>query len=143
MKAYLINPEAGEISAVGLSGHDNLQDYYRLIGCDTVEAVTIPSSQSHTCYVDEEGLHKPLCYFFALRGYPQPITGKGIIVRTDSSGRSVEPTLSIDQLKRDVMFITLINKNTAIVRDAQNTKRSRTLPLKTVLDALETESWLV
>lgn len=141
MKAYLIDPVHAAITEITLDpAKDRLPQIYAHLGCDAIDAVTIPNAPDHTCYVDDEGLHKPLCHFIALRGYPHPIAGKGLVVRITESGDTAAATLSLDQLKRDVMYITLLNKTLASVAPASTPEYVRVLPLSVLLAGIGLEA---
>lgn len=100
MRAILIDPETREVSEVEIDP-TSLDDYYRLIGCDCFTAVTI-DDQGTTVYVDDEGLFKGPSVFFLIKGYPQPLAGRGLVVGTDAEGNTIEPSVSIDWVTDNV-----------------------------------------
>lgn len=95
MRALLIDPEARAVTEVEYSGH--YRHIYELIGCQTFTLVQIPTRPLHTLYVDDEGLLKDN-YFFGLDGYPQPLAGKGLVLRSNLEGHTMAATISADAL---------------------------------------------
>lgn len=102
MKAYLIDPTAQTVSQVEYDG--NYKSIYKLIDCDTFTTVLL-ADDNDAIFVDDEGLLKdepgP---FFNLKGYPQPLAGKGLVLGADNEGESVEPTATLDQIKDMISF---------------------------------------
>ena len=46
--------------------------------------------------------------FFSYKGYPQPLSGNGLILGIDhETGESIDTTLTIDEVKENVKFLTL------------------------------------
>lgn len=140
MQALLIDPANQTVTTVELPDTgDKLPAIYKHLQCDTFDAATLPNGD--TVYVDDEGLLKPLQHFFAVRGMPEPFAGRGLVVGTDNRGRSITPTISLQELTEHVKFIELITKQIAMVRDASNpTDTQRTLPLKLILRTLAAEA---
>lgn len=103
MKAYLIDPFTQTVSEVEYSG--NYQDIYEFIDCDTFTCVDI-NEDGDTVFVDDEGLinGKPQ-EFFAIRNYPQPLAGKGLVLGTDEEGESVSPVSSIEDIRSKIEWI--------------------------------------
>jgi hypothetical protein len=85
MRAVLIDPFAKTIEEVDYSGE--LDDVYRLTWTDIVETVQV--DREHHMYVDEEGMMQKDQRFFRVAGYPQPLAGRGLIVRSDREGNDV------------------------------------------------------
>jgi hypothetical protein len=140
MQALLIDPTNRTITTAELPDTgDKLPAIYKHLQCDTFDAVTLPNGDA--LYVDDEGLLKPLQHFFAVRGMPEPFAGRGLVVGTDSRGRSVTPAITQQELSGHVKFIELITKQIAIVRDATNPNgQERILPLNHILKTLATEA---
>lgn len=109
MKAILIDVNNKTITEVEVtSNHEGsqLDSIYKHVGCDMVEVVNIGEND---IYVDEEGLLKftPSTNFFMWKGYPQPLAGNGLIMGYDeSTGNSIGVTLSVDEVKNNVSFLT-------------------------------------
>jgi hypothetical protein len=87
--------------------NDNIQDIYKQLGCDLFEVVRI--DETNDIYVDEEGLLKLTdeSKFFEYDGYPQPLSGNGLIFGHDENGNSISTTLTIEEVREKVKFLTL------------------------------------
>ena len=96
MNAYLIDPFAKTVTEVEYGG--NYQEIYQLIDCDTFDVVRI-NNKGDAIFVDDEGLinGKPQA-FFMYQDYPQPITGKGLVLGSDTEGETTAPRISFDEL---------------------------------------------
>jgi hypothetical protein len=111
MKAFLIDPIAKTITEVEhkTEGEDGgLHDIYRHIGCDLVDVVRLQDGDG--IYVDDEGLLKSPSpdSFWAmpeLYGEEAAWTGKGLVLGSDAKGDSTEPKITLDELKRIVVFL--------------------------------------
>jgi hypothetical protein len=112
MKAFLIDPIAKTITEVehdlGSDHFDALKDIYRHIGCDLVDVVRLQDGDG--IYVDDEGLLKSPSpdSFWAmpeLYGEEAAWTGKGLVLGSDAKGDSTEPKITLDELKRIVVFL--------------------------------------
>jgi hypothetical protein len=55
--------------------------------------------------VDDEGLLKPQEGFFIYEGYRQPLAGNGLVLGTDEEGESVDPKMTLEELKSRVTFM--------------------------------------
>ena len=86
----------------------NLRDVYKLLNCSLVEHVSI--DEVNGVYVDEEGLLKLTLdsKFFRMNGYPQPLSGNGLVVGTNDYGESVDTTLSVEDVKGMVTFLDIV-----------------------------------
>jgi hypothetical protein len=112
MKAFLIDPIARTITEVvhDREGRDGgLRDIYRLLGCDLVDVVRMNDGDG--IYVDDEGLLKqpdPNSFWAMpeLYGEVAAWTGKGLVLGSDAQGDSTEPKITLDELKRIVVFLT-------------------------------------
>lgn len=140
MHALLIDPSNKQITVVELPDTgDKLPFIYKHLQCDTFDAVTLPNGDA--LFVDDEGLLKPLQHFFAVRGLPEPIAGRGLVVGTDDRGRSISPTTTLAELTENVKFIELITKQIAIVRNAATPHQNeQILPLSRILNSLADEA---
>ena len=103
MRAILIDPEAKTITEVQYDG--NYKSIYKLIDCETFTFVGIDGE--NVIFVDDEGLFKEPKHFFIWKGYPQPLSGKGLILDTDDEGDSIATDLPIDYVKSQVKFTEL------------------------------------
>lgn len=111
MKAILIDVHSQTIKEVevtkDLSG-SNLQSMYEHIGCDCFTCVGI--DENNDIFVDDNGLLflTPFSRFFNYKGYSQPLAGNGLIVGIDNNdGESIDTTLTIDEVIKNVTFMSL------------------------------------
>jgi hypothetical protein len=112
MKAFLIDPVAKTITEVEhkTDGKDGgLRDIYTLLGCDLIDIVRMRDGDG--AYVDDEGLLKSPSpdSFWAmpeLYGEVAAWTGKGLVLGSDAKGVSTEPKITLDELKRIVVFLS-------------------------------------
>lgn len=102
MKAYLIDPFTQTITEVEYNG-----DYRNIYTHIDAEIFTTAQFNDFgdTVFVDDEGLWKEEQEFFLVAGYPQPLAGKGLVLGCDDEGESVEPSITIDQLRASVDWI--------------------------------------
>lgn len=102
MRAILIDPFKQSITDVEYSG--DYHDIYKLIGCETFTIAPI-THRGDAIFVDDEGLFKPDQAFFKHDGYPQPLAGKGLILGCDEDGETVEPTVTLEEMKAATQFL--------------------------------------
>lgn len=101
-KAIKIDATAHTVTEIEID--NTLKSYYREIGCRTIEAAyprSLPPSD--VLYVDEEGLLRDNLAsqpFFAIRSYPQPLVGNGLIMGVDGDGESVSPTITLEEVRK-------------------------------------------
>lgn len=58
-----------------------------------------------TIYVDDDGLLNHAHGWFVLRGYPQPLAGKGLVLGTTRSGNSCSPRkATLEWLRKNVLL---------------------------------------
>jgi hypothetical protein len=62
-------------------------------------------------YVDDEGLLKPLDWFFAIKGGHQPFAGCGLVLGTNTAGEVVSARITVEDLKRRVLHLRLSSQN--------------------------------
>jgi hypothetical protein len=100
MRAILIDPYQKQFSEIDYDG--NYKTVYKLIDCRVFQVVGIGGE--HVIYVDEEGLlHEPKP-FFKWGAFPQPIAGKGLIVRVDVDGHDVAATIPLAAVEHHLSF---------------------------------------
>lgn len=103
MKAYLIDPWTRTITAVEYSG--DYQEIYQHIGASCFDCARF-ADNGDGVFIDDEGLLKNgEQSFFAIWGYPQPLAGKGLVLGCDADGESVEPQISLEELRARVRFL--------------------------------------
>ena len=74
------------------------------IGCKMFTCVGVEDDD--TLYVDDEGLLTQPEAFFLYKGYVQPLAGNAVVLGTDEQGLSVDPKMTLDDLKKRVTFLT-------------------------------------
>ena len=62
-------------------------------------------------YVDDEGLLKPLDWFFAVKGAHQPFAGCGLVLGSDEDGETVSAKIALQELKRRILHLRIVAKN--------------------------------
>lgn len=104
MKAYLINPFDHTITQVEYTG--TLDNIYELIQASPITTVGLSNGtwDQDVIYVDDEGLYRENQRYFLLRGYPQPLAGRGLVLGTNEEGDSVEPKISLPELRGLIMW---------------------------------------
>ena len=95
MLAILIDPFTETIEMVDYSG--DWEDISELIGCSLF--TTIDLGDSDTLYVDDEGLYVKNQRFFNLKGYPQPLAGRGLVLGYTLDGDSTDSSLTVSQVQ--------------------------------------------
>lgn len=109
MKAMLIDPNARKMTEVKYSG--DYRDIYKLIGADTFDVARI-NDEGDGIYIDDNGLENPVYNFIGIKGYPQPLAGKGLLLGCDvETGKSKEASVSKEWLKANVFWVELLFKN--------------------------------
>lgn len=104
MRAYLIDPQAKRVTETEYNG--DFKHIYDLTGCDTFDVVGF-GDVGDGVYVDDEGLLKGPEFFFQITGCPSPLAGKGLVLGSDDDGNSIEPKITIDELRALVTFSNL------------------------------------
>lgn len=134
MKAYLIDVASRTITETDYSG--DYKDIYRHLGCSTFDLARIDEGDG--IFVDDEGLLKgPVYNFFAIRGYTQPLAGKGLVLGSDAEGESIEPQIPIAWYRKRLVWIEMLFKNLWGVTHSDGTT-SLLLPNK-VMEYLSTQ----
>ncbi|MBC8638256.1 hypothetical protein IAG25_15650 [Caballeronia sp. EK] len=109
MKAYLIDPfmqTVTEFERDGSGTQDRLQELYKAIGCDLVQAVYPDDTEGDVIYVDEEGLFKPEQALFFCTLWPhQPLVGRGVWVGTARGGYDADPRMSLDYVREHIVWL--------------------------------------
>jgi len=102
MKAFLINSETKTIEQIDYSG--DYHDIYKLCDYGTFTIVTI-TGDDDGIFVDDNGLFKEDQTFFYvthengdLSKYTM-LAGHGLVLGCDADGDSVEPKITLDQLR--------------------------------------------
>lgn len=112
MRALLIDPSKNIDEMITETQIETWRDIVPAIGgeCRFFDVLNI--DQDNTLYVDDEGLVNGATEsvgLFALRDYPQPLAGRGIIQGIDrTTGDSVSTTMTIDEAQKHIGIITPI-----------------------------------
>ena len=101
MKAYLVDPVAKTVTEVEHDG--DYRDIYKHIQADCFTALSI-NTMGDALYLDDEGLYRDGQRYFHLKGYPQPLGGRGLLLGTDDEGDSIAPKVSLDQFKKQIAW---------------------------------------
>lgn len=95
MQAILIDPFTETIEEVDYSG--DYKDIYALLGCDLF--TTVYTEMADTIYVDDEGLYVEDQRYFKLKGYPQPLAGRGLVLGCTDDGDSTDCVSSLQDIQ--------------------------------------------
>ena len=83
---------------------NSLEAMYNIIGCQIMEVVRI--DRRNDLWIDEEGLlQNPQLLKFWFKGCHSPLTGNGLVCGFDGEGESISTTLSVEEIKRRVIFL--------------------------------------
>lgn len=106
MRAILIDPFTKTVTEVETEG--GLHDIYKLIGCDTIDAVYLADGK-HNIFVDDNGLtyNEPLPVY-QWQGYPQPLAGRGLLMGYNDEGNNVGATMPLGVVMAHVTFPALV-----------------------------------
>lgn len=103
MTVFLIDTPRHQIREVETPGE--LWDLYKLIGCRHIEAHRWPGDPVHWFVIDEEGkFPDPPLARFAIRGFPEALSGRALIVRQTPGGDWIAPTLNLLDVADHVFF---------------------------------------
>lgn len=109
-KGVLIDPFACTVTEVELPGPDYKCIYPVLshismpVDCFTA-AYPEGLRGRDAIFVDDNGLLKPCERFFVIRGYPQELAGKGLVLGADGAGNTISAETKIATIKDRVMFL--------------------------------------
>lgn len=111
MRGYLVDPFTKTVTEVDTTGYPHFKT---LIEVDIIAAVNIAEypensdtlySKRDTVWVDDEGLLKSgEQAFFQVKGYNQPLAGKGILLGSDEEGETVGAYMQFELFKSMVSF---------------------------------------
>lgn len=109
LKAILIDVYSEtikEVEVIKCNGN-HLDSINEHIGCSYFTCVRIDNQNS--IFVDDEGFLRlnQSSKFFIYDGYPQPLTGNGLIIGNNSQGDSIDTTLSIEEISKKITFLNL------------------------------------
>ncbi len=115
IKAIFVDVINRQVSEVEIE--ENLQSYYRLLHCNTIAAPSFDTK--HDVIVDDEGLLKePIGFFEITTEFACEFAGNGLIVGVNSRGEWISHKLDIEEVKKQINFITYIKFHGQIVKIA-------------------------
>lgn len=103
MKAYLIDTPNMQVVEVDYDGdwHSISRDHLK---CELFSTVRL-NAEDDCIFVDDEGLLNDNPHgWFTIDTYGQPLRGYGLVLGTDYEGESVEPRISLEELRAKVTF---------------------------------------
>ena len=111
IKGILIDPFACTVAEVEHDGDDH-RNIYKLISHESIPVVDTFSCAYHpdlleegdAVFVDENALLGRCERFFILKGYPQLLAGKGLVLGSDREGHIVSAATDPEAIKRAVKF---------------------------------------
>jgi hypothetical protein len=107
MKAIVIDPYKREITEVETDGSN--ASMYAHLQCDMFQIVYLRKEDS--LYVDEEflinGSILDLAWFSMPDFHQDPIGSRGIIFGTDQEGRNISPLMTLDEVRKAVVWCRL------------------------------------
>lgn len=103
MRAIKIDVIKREVYEVNLP-NTNIEHIYRELECDCFTFATKLSTKDFL-YVDDEGLLRPdPIGAFSVRGYPQILSGHGLVIGVNGAGASIDAHIDLEQIKDLVNF---------------------------------------
>lgn len=104
-KAVLIDPYKEEVTDVTYNG-----DYRQIYEHIRADCFTLVRLTDDDVFVDDEGLLKLKIStkFFCLPDYPQPLSGYGLILGSNSEGESVDATHDAAFYRQRVSFLNVV-----------------------------------
>lgn len=108
MKAILIDVNQECVRMVDINDGDVLHSMYKHLNCTLVDRVSINSHDD--IWVDDEGLLSltPDSKFFTWKGYDGILAGNGLILGIDDMGESVDPCITVEEVRSKVKFHTYV-----------------------------------
>lgn len=118
MKGILIDPFTERVVEVSLTEQAQLEEYYLLLDCNTIDVISIPDRglietslqrgkvldaadsrfKNNSLYLDDEGLYKEDQKFYNFIG--ANLSGRGLILGHDTStGDTVSTKLSVEDVR--------------------------------------------
>jgi hypothetical protein len=108
MKAILIDVNQENVRQVEIDDKNVLNEWYKHIRCSMVEVAHYFNNHD-SIMVDEEGLFlmDESSKFFTVTGGHQPFIGNGLVVGVDRNGKSVDPCITVDEVRAHIKFHTM------------------------------------
>ena len=107
MKGILIDVFNECVHMVDIDDRDKLHSMYRHLHCELVDRVSI--NRHDDIWVDDEGLLSLTeeSKFFTFKGYDGVLAGNGLILGVNEMGESVDPCITVDEVRSKVKFHTM------------------------------------
>jgi hypothetical protein len=104
MKAFFINSEKQTVEEINLE--PGLEEIYRHLDCNCIEAPFSFHNNGDVVYVDEEGaFHPDIKGAFTFEGYLYPLVRNGLIVGTNDDGEDVDAVSTLEEVKKHIIFL--------------------------------------
>ena len=103
-KAYHIDAVNRKITEVVIN---NDKEIYPFLGegVDIFDIVVV--EKRDTIFVDDVGLLKSPEHFFLYNSYGHPLAGNAVVMGSSPDGESIDPKMTIDELKQRVKFMSI------------------------------------
>lgn len=111
--AFLIDPFTQTVNPVEYDG--NYKSIYDFIDAHTFDCARF-NEHGDSVFIDDEGLiNGQQQAFFMVRGYPQPLAGKGLVLGCNmANGESCAPSVSLEWLRENVTFMSPLVVNSTL-----------------------------
>jgi hypothetical protein len=105
MRAIFIDSKNKTVSEIQIK---DWKEIAPKLGCDLFTCVNLPED-GETLYIDDEGLLtiNEESTFLLINGYPEPLAGNGIILGTKGNGDSKNSSLTLEEVRENVRFLSL------------------------------------
>lgn len=107
MKAYLIDPEAREVSEVEVDDDNDmkmLHSIYKLMRCTAIEAVNPLNAGHDIIYLDENGKLKPNIYWLCRLWPYEGLAGRGLWIGCNGKGGNRAPDMKLDYVQAHIVW---------------------------------------
>ena len=106
---FLIDPAAWSIAPWLYSG--DWQTIAPAIRIGRSPFTIVEIGDGDVIYLDDEGLLKPLDWFFAVKGGHQPFAGCGLVLGSNHEGETVSARIALEELKRRILHLRIASKS--------------------------------
>ena len=107
IRAILIDPFACTVTEIEHDASD-YKNVYPLLSHETMPVrmfqIVRIGDDGDAIFVDEEGLLKPCDRWFILRGFSQPLAGKGVVLGSDDEGETTSAKTSLITVRGLIRF---------------------------------------
>lgn len=111
MRAIKVDALTKQVYEVNINEADQLKSLQSLVGCDTIDIVSLTNSRGIDLVIDDEGLcHDPkpdgFCFVPGFARHPGPFAGNGLLVSHDLEGelKDLLPILTVEDVQRNVQW---------------------------------------